>query len=105
MPHHRLFTDKSPHNRYPMGMELMVLAWNHDHPDDPINSRQAMQAAVKRAEFSLAIALSNDPYMRDIMQKTVEAEDIDDHQRQLLRIVGLSEGMPESYAHFKRGEF
>lgn len=106
----RVYTFKTPHNVYPMGYEYMVIAWNDRHSDDQFESRQAMEAAVKRAEFAFVKALSNDPYVRDILEATVPLPVPTDQQRKLTRMVenrilGLNEGMPESFAQFKRGEF
>ena len=101
----RVYNHKTPHNRYPMGFEYMMIAWNDRHPDDPFESRQAMEHASKRADFAFVTALSNDPYIRDILEATVPLPNPTDHQRRLTRIVGLSEGMPESFNQFSRGEF
>ncbi len=101
----RVYNHKTPHNRYPMGFEYMMIAWNDRHPDDPFESRQAMEHASKRADFAFVMALSNDPYIRDILEATVPLPNPTDHQRRLTRIVGLSEGMPESFNQFNRGEF
>ena len=101
----RVYNHKTPHNRYPMGFEYMMIAWNDRHPDDQFESRQAMEHASKRADFAFVQALSNDPFIRDILEATVPLPNPTDHQRSLTRIVGLKEGMPESFNEFKRGEF
>ena len=101
----RVYNHKTPHNRYPMGFEYMMIAWNDRHPDDQMESRQVMEHAVKRAEFAFVQALSNDPYIRDILEATVPLPNPTDHQRRLTRIVGLKEGMPESFNEFKRNQF
>ena len=101
----RVYNWKTPHNRYPMGYEYMMRAWNDAHPDDQMDSRQTMEHAVKRAEFSFVLALSNDPLIRDIIEATVPLPNATDQQRKLTRIVGLSEGMPESWNEFKRNQF
>ena len=88
----RVYTFKTPHNLYPMGYEYIKIAWNDnpEHKDDQFESRQSVEHAVKRAEFAFVRALSPNPT---------------DHQRRLTRIVGLKEGMPESFNQFSRGEF
>jgi hypothetical protein len=102
----RVYTFKTPHNLYPMGYEYIKIAWNDRHDeDDHFESRQAVEHAVKRAEFAFVQALSNDPYIRDILEATVPLPNPTDHQRRLTRIVGLKEGMPESFNQFSRGEF
>ena len=103
----RVYTLKTPHNVYPMGYEYIKIAWNDNpaHKDCQFESRQAVEHAVKRADFAFVQALSNDPYIRDILEATVPLPNPTDHQRRLTRIVGLSEGMPESFNQFNRGEF
>jgi len=101
----RVYNHKTPHNLYPMGYQYMMQAWNDSHPDDQFESRQAIEHATKRAEFSFVMGLWDDPFIRDILEATVPLPNPTDQQRKLTRIVGLSEGMPESWNQFKRGEF
>ena len=92
----KVYTANSPTNQIPVPFEIMVVVWNGRNP---------MEAACKRAEFALIRELSNDPHMRDMLEPTTSISNPTDHQRMLNRIVGLSEGMPESYADFKKGKF
>lgn len=101
----KVYTANSPTNQMPVPFEIMVVVWNGRNPDDRFNSRQAMEAACQRAEFALIRELSNDPHMRDMLEPTASIFNPTDHQRRLNRIVGLKEGMPESYADFKKGKF
>ena len=92
----KVYNHKSPHNLDIMGYELIKVAYNDMNPDDIIHSRQRVEQICKNAQLKVAQALSNDPFLRDVMMETVEAPKLNDHQRMMMRIVGLSEGMDES---------
>ena len=92
----KVYNHKSPHNLDIMGYELIKVAYNDMNPDDIIHSRQRVEQICKNAQLKLAQALSNDPFLRDVMMETVAAPKLSDHQQMLMRIVGLSEGMDES---------
>ena len=92
----KVYNHKSPHNLDIMGYELIRVAYNDMNPDDIIHSRQRVEQICKNAQLKLAKALSNDPFLRDVMMETVEAPKLSDHQQMLMRIVGLNEGMDES---------
>ena len=92
----KVYNHKSPHNLDIMRYELIRVAYNDMNPDDMIHSRQRVEQICKNATLKVAQALSNDPFLRDVMMETVEAPKLSDHQQMLMRIVGLSEGMDES---------
>ena len=100
----KVYNHKSPHNLDIMGYELIKVAYNDMNPDDMIHSRQRVEQICKSATLKVAQALSNDPFLRDVMMQTIEAPKLSDHQQMLMRIVGLSEGMDESDQEME-GEF
>ena len=92
----RVYNYKTPHNAYPMGYELVRVAYNYMNPDDILSSKQRVEQICRDAELKVAKALSNDPHLRDTMMETVEAPRLNDQQRTMFRMFGLSEGMVES---------
>ena len=92
----KVYNHKSPHNLDIMGYELVRLVYNDMNPDDLIHSRQRIEQICRDAELKVAKALSNDPYCRDTLAETVEAPRLNDQQRTMFRMFGLSEGMVES---------
>ena len=92
----RVYNYKTPHNAYPMGYELVRVAYNYMNPDDILSSRQRVEQICRDAELKIAKAMSNDPYCRDTLAETVEAPRLNDQQRMMTRMIGLNEGMVES---------
>lgn len=92
----KVYNHKSPHNLDIMGYELVRLVYNDMNPEDLIHSRQRIEQICRDAELKVAKVLSNDPHLRDTMMETVEAPRLNDQQRTMFRMFGLSEGMVES---------
>ena len=92
----KVYNHKSPHNLDIMGYELVRLVYNDMNPDDLIHSRQRIEQICRDAELKVAKVLSNDPHLCDTMMETVEAPRLNDQQRTMFRMFGLSEGMVES---------